>query len=275
LTLIFLSVNCTPKKKGAVVFLTDYGTKEGAVAAMKGVAYGVDPSIVLFDITHEIPAYNIWEAAYRLNQSASYWPAGTVFVVVVDPGVGTERRSLIMESNSDHYFVTPDNGTLTFVAETMGIKSIRQIDEKINRRSNSSVSYTFHGRDLYAYAGARLASGKISFDEVGPLLMVPPVLLSYQHPQLKADSIKGNIPVLDIQYGNIWTNIPDTLFKKLSVKTGDSISVRINKYFMLVYEGIVPYVNTFGGVAEGKALGYMNSLMNFSLAINMGSFSIY
>ncbi len=165
------------EKKSAIVFQTDFGTKDGAVNAMKGVAYNVDADLQLFDLTHEIPAYNIWEAAYRLNQVASYWPAGTVFVSVVDPGVGTERRSIVLKSKSGHYFVTPDNGTLTLIIDELKMEAVRQIDESVNRRNNSDSSYTFHGRDVYAYTAAKLASGKISFEEVGPLITAPLIRL--------------------------------------------------------------------------------------------------
>src|ERR1700751_3542436 len=126
-----------------VVFQSDFGLKDGAVSAMKGVAMGVSTDLKLFDLTHEIPAFNIWEAAYRLQQTAQYWPAGTVFVSVVDPGVGSQRKSVVMKSKTGHFFVTPDNGTLTLVAQSLGIDSIREIDETKNRRPNSSESYTF------------------------------------------------------------------------------------------------------------------------------------
>ena len=137
-------------QNGIVVFQTDFGTKDGAVSAMKGVASSVDPSLKLYDLTQEIPAYNIWEAAYRLDQTVPYWPAGTVFVSVVDPGVGTERKSVVAKTKSGHYIVTPDNGTLTLLAASIGIESMREIDEAVNRRKNSGASYTFHGRDVYA-----------------------------------------------------------------------------------------------------------------------------
>ena len=120
-----------------VVFQSDFGLKDGAVSAMKGVAMGVSPDLKLFDLTHEIPAYNIWEAAYRLEQTVMYWPAGTVFVSVVDPGVGTNRKSVVLKTKSGHFIVTPDNGTLTLIAESLGIESIRQIDEAVNRRKGS------------------------------------------------------------------------------------------------------------------------------------------
>src|SRR5580698_4318540 len=130
-----------------VVYQTDFGLKDGAVSEMKGVAMGVSPDLKLFDLTHEIPAYDIWQAAYRLEQSVRYWPAGTVFVSVVDPGVGTARKSVVLKTKSGHFIVTPDNGTLTLVAKSLGIAEIREIDEQVNRRKDSQKSYTFHGRD--------------------------------------------------------------------------------------------------------------------------------
>src|SRR6202000_226298 len=184
-----------------VVYQSDFGLKDGAVSEMKGVAMGVSPELKLFDLTHEIPAYNIWEAAYRLQQTVPYWPAGTVFVSVVDPGVGTARKSVVLKTKTGQYIVTPDNGTLTLVAESLGVAEIREIDESVNRRKDSKQSYTFHGRDVYAYTGARLAAGVISFEQVGPLLPKKVVTIPYQKAVLEGKTIKGNIPVLDVQYG--------------------------------------------------------------------------
>ena len=210
-----------------IVFQTDFGLKDGAVSAMKGVAMGVDTNLKLYDLTHEIPAYNIWEAAYRLEQTVQYWPAGTVFVSVVDPGVGTNRKSVVLKTKSGHFIVTPDNGTLTLVSESLGIESLREIDEAVNRRKNSEKSYTFHGRDVYAYTAARLASGTISFEQVGKLLPDSVVKIAYQKSVLEGKKLKGNISVLDIQYGNIWTNIDADLFNKFNLHYGDSIEVTI------------------------------------------------
>ena len=132
--------------QSALVFQSDFGLEEPAVASMKGVAYSVSPELRMFDNTHEIPVFDIWEAAYRLNQVAKYWPPGTVFVSVVDPGVGTARKSVVLKTRSGHYFVTPDNGTLTLVADSLGIEAVRQIDEAINRLADSDQSYTFLGQ---------------------------------------------------------------------------------------------------------------------------------
>ncbi len=271
--IVLLACNRATNEHGIVVVQTDFGVKDGAVAAMKGVALGVDHNLEVVDLTHEIPAYNIWEAAYRLNQVIPFWPANTVFVSVVDPGVGTERRSIVVKTKKGHYIVTPDNGTTTLVAESEGIDAVRIIDEKVNRRMGSDSSYTFHGRDVYMYTAAKLAAGKISFEEVGPATNEPLKTISYQRAVLETGLLKGNIPVLDPQYGNVWTNIPDTLIKRAGIQSGDSLRVQISFKDSVVYSGKILFGNTFGAVAEGKPLGYINSLMNFSIAINMGNFA--
>lgn len=273
LALILAGCTAPTNRPAVLVVQTDFGVKDGAVAAMKGVAKDVDASLDIVDLTHEIPAYNIWEASYRLSQVVPYWPANTVFVSVVDPGVGTARKSIVIKTRTDQYIVTPDNGTATLVAAQQGIAEVRTIDESANRRRGSDSSYTFHGRDLYMYTAARLASGRISFEQVGPVLTGPLQTISYQAPILDSNGIKGNIPVLDPQYGNVWTNIPAGLVGKAGIQTGDSVLVSIANQDSLVYTGKVLFVNTFGDVAEGKALGYLNSLLNFSLAINMGNFA--
>jgi len=259
--------------EGPLVFQSDFGTRDSAVAAMKGVAVGVSQDLGIYDITHEIPAYNIWEASLRLVQAAEYWPKGTVFVSVVDPGVGTERKSIVMRSRSGHYFVTPDNGTLTFIAEELGVDEVREIDEAVNRLANSEESYTFHGRDVYAYTGARLAAGVITFDEVGKKLPARVVAIPYQQPVFENGVLKGNVPILDIQYGNVWTNIDRETFRRLGTEPGATVRVSIRHGDEVQYEGRVPYHPTFGYVEVGEPLLYLNSLNNVSLAINQGSFA--
>lgn len=273
-TVLFLFISVISNAQNNIlVFQSDFGLKDGAVSAMKGVAMGVSPNLKIFDVTHEIPAYNIWEASYRLVQTAPYWPAGTVFVSVCDPGVGTKRKSVVLLTKTGHYFVTPDNGTLTLVAEQMGIQEVREIDEVKNRRKNSNESYTFHGRDVYAFTAARLASKTITYDQVGPKLPNQIVSIPYTKPSFENGKVKGTIPILDIQYGNVWTDIDKKLFNQLGIKIGENIKVQVFNGEKSVYEGTVKYVNTFGEVPEGSDVGYFNSLLNFSLGINMASFS--
>jgi len=272
--IVFLFLFCFSfAQNKIVVFQSDFGVKDGAVSAMKGVAMSVSTELKLFDLTHEIPAYNIWEAAYRLEQTVPYWPAGTVFVSVVDPGVGTERKSVVLKTVSGQFIVTPDNGTLTLVAASQGIAEIRQIDESVNRRKNSGASYTFHGRDVYAYTAARLAAGLIRYDQVGPKLPPAVVEISYQKAIRENDRLKGTIPILDIQYGNVWTNIDASLFNSLGLKFGDWLHIDIYHDKERVYSGDMPYGQTFGAVEKGKPLAYLNSLLQLSFALNQGDFA--
>ncbi len=257
----------------ALILQTDFSLKDGAVSAMKGVAFSVDSNLKIFDLTHEIPPYNIWEGAYRLYQTASYWPKGSVFVSVVDPGVGTKRKSVVLKTKNGQYFVSPDNGTLTLVAQTLGIDSVREIDEKTNRLKGSEKSYTFHGRDVYAYTGAHLASGAITFEQVGPELPAKVVEIPYQKAKATKGEVKGNIPILDIQYGNVWSNISDKLLNQAKIKLNDILCVTIFKGSKKQYEGKMPYVASFGGVLEGQPLVYLNSLLNVSVALNRDNFA--
>ncbi len=257
----------------ALVLQSDFGTKDGAVAAMRGIAFGVSPGLAILDLSHENTPYDIWEAAYRLKQAAEFWPAGTVFVSVVDPGVGTERASIVLQTKSGHYFVGPDNGTWTLVAEELGIAAVRRIDEKVNRRPGSEKSYTFHGRDIYAFVGARLASGTITYEQVGPLLEPKVVSLPYERASVAAGVLKGTIPQIDFHYGNVWTNIPDAMFAELKPAYGDRFAVVMLHDGREVYRGVLPYVRTFGDVKPGDPLLYLNSLLNVSFALNRGSFS--
>lgn len=263
----------TKAQNGALVFQTDFGLKDGAVSAMKGVAYGVSPQLKQFDLTHEIPAFDIWQAAYRLQQTVAYWPAGTVFVSVVDPGVGSARKSVVAKLKSGQFVVTPDNGTLTLLAESIGIDSLRQIDENVNRLRGSNESYTFHGRDVYAYTGARLAAGVISYAQVGPVLSPEVVKIAYQPARFEKGVFSGTIPVLDVQYGNIWTNIPLQLLKENGLQYGDLVKVSVYYQKKPVYTGTMPFATTFSAVSKGQPVAYANSLLQFAMGINQGSFA--
>ncbi len=256
----------------ALVIQTDFGVKDGAVAAMKGVAFGVSPKLAIFDLSHENTPYDVWEAAYRLKQAAPFWPAGTVFVSVIDPGVGTERKSVVLQTKSGHFFVSPDNGTLTLIAEELGIAAVREIDETKHRRAGSEKSYTFHGRDVYVYTGAQLAAGATTFEEIGPLLPAKVVEVAYEKARREGGALVGTIPYLDFQFGNVWTNLDEALFAQLGAKFGDRFRVTIAQGKKKIYEGEMPYARTFGDVPEGQPLLYLNSLMAVSFALNQGSF---
>ena len=241
---------------------------------MHGVAFEVDQTLPIFDLSHEIPPYDIWIGALTLKQTAPYWPEGTVFVSVVDPGVGTERKSVVLKTESGHFFVTPDNGTLTFVAETLGLAAVREIDEASNRLADSTQSYTFHGRDVYAFTGARLAAGVITFEEVGSELEGV-MQMPYQAPEADpaTGEVRGTILNPDIRYGNVWTNIDRDTFESTGFEAGDELSVAVSHDGKIVYEAVMPYARTFGEVSEGSPLAYFNSLLNLSFALNIGNFA--
>ena len=269
----FTFVTVCSRAESALVFQTDFGVKDGAVSAMKGVAFGVSPALKQFDLTHEIPAYNVWEAAFRLKQTSPYWPSNTVFVSVVDPGVGTARKAVVLRTKSGQLFVGPDNGTFTFLAESPGVNELREIDVARHRLKGSQESYTFHGRDVFAYVGAKLAAGQLDFADVGPRLTNDVVRLAYQHASVTNGAVVGGIPVLDPQYGNVWSNIGKDLFLQLQPKFGDVFSVKISHAGATILEGRAAYVPSFGDVPPGKPLLYLNSLLDVSLALNRGNFA--
>ncbi|PKR82994.1 SAM hydrolase/SAM-dependent halogenase family protein [Heyndrickxia camelliae] len=257
-----------------LVLQTDFGTCDGAVSAMYGVALSVDSNLNIFDLTHEIPQYNIWEGSYRLYQTVSYWPEGTVFVSVVDPGVGSNRLSIVVKTADNHYIVTPDNGTITHIKQRIGVIEAREIDENVNRLPNSGESYTFHGRDVYAYTGARLASGVISFEEVGPAINVEQLVeLSVPEAAITGDVITGTVDILDVRFGNLWTNVSRQLFESAGITYGDSLEVTIANNTRQVYKNIMTFGRFFSDTHLGEPLLYVNSLDNLGVAINQGSFA--
>src|SRR5438552_224755 len=179
-----------------------------------------------------------------------------------------------MKTRTGHYFVGPENGLLSLVAERDGIEEIRQIDEQRTRRPGSDESHTFHGRDVFVYTGARLAAGVIRLEQVGAKL--PPqnlVAIPYRKAQRPGNKISGIVPVLDVQFGNVWTNIPKPLFDELAIKLGDPVHVRISHGGTLVDDSVIPYQRTFGDVPLGKPLVYINSLLNVAVALNQASYA--
>jgi S-adenosylmethionine hydrolase len=258
---------------GMVVLETDFGLKDGAVAAMKGVALGVDRGLAVHDLTHDIPPFDIWAGAYQLDITMPYWPAGTVFVAVVDPGVGTERGAVVARTGGGRYVVGPDNGLLTLVAEHYGIAAVRRIDEAKHRLPGSERSYTFHGRDVFAFTAAKLAAGAIAFEDVGPVLPGDVVRLPYAKPAFEGGVASGMVPSLDVNFGNVWTNIGRDVFDRLGAKVGDRLKVRVLREGAAVFDGEVPFANTFGDVPEGQPLLYFNSEDKAALAINYGNFA--
>jgi S-adenosylmethionine hydrolase len=262
--------------KPVLVFQTDFTYKESAVCAMYGVVKSVDRELEIFDATHEIPQYDIWSASYRLFQPMQFWPKGTIFVSVVDPGVGTARRGCVARTTDGYYIVTPDNGALTHIKAWVGISEVREIDQNINRLPGKGTEGTsvFHGRDVFAYCAARLASGIIPYEGVGSAYPVEEIVtLPIFEPVLAGDTVRGMFEIGDPNFGNLWTNIPLSLFEEAGYAYGDSLNLIIRRAGTVVFDQRVPFHPSFGYVDMGEVVIYNNELMKVSVAVNQGSFS--
>ena len=260
--------------KKILVFQSDFGLVDGAVAAMYGVAHEVSEDLRLYNLTHDITPYQLDEASYRLFQAVEYWPQGTVFVSVVDPGVGSSRKSVVALTKDGHYIVTPDNGTLTHLKKYVGIVAVREIEESKHRRQNTEHSYTFHGRDVYAYTGAKLSSGQITFEEVGEELNVEDIVEVELGEVVRTETgVKGSIDILDVRFGSLWTNITREDFLAAGFEIGEKVEVIIQNGPSLVYNNLVVYGKSFADVRISEQIIYVNSLYRMALAINQGNFA--
>ena len=222
--------------KPILVFQTDFTYAEGAVSSMYGVVKSVDRELEIMDGTHELPQYDTWSASYRLYQSLQFWPEGTIYVSVVDPGVGTSRRACVAKTVDGYYIVTPDNGALTHVKNFIGIEAVREIDESVNRLRGKGTEGVaiFHGRDLFGYTAARLASGIIDFEGVGPEYPVDEIVCHpLLEPTIEPGKVSGIFEINDPNFGNLWTNIPLKSFNEAGFEYGDYINVEICHGFKL------------------------------------------
>lgn len=248
-----------------IVFMTDFGTANDAVAVCKAVIVGIAPDARLMDITHQVTPFQIEEAARWLAGVTPYYPAGTVFLVVVDPGVGTSRKAVIVKTKKGQYFVLPDNGVITPVIERDGLDSAREITNT-GWMLQPQVSSTFHGRDIFSPAAAHLAEGW-DFTMAGPV--VPQLVqLTPKVSSASERGIDGDIIGLDDPFGSLVTDIPGDEFKKLGYVLGDKIIVQLNKKPFSV-----PYAKTFMEVPVGDPLLYIDSRGRVGLALNQGDFS--
>lgn len=256
-----------------LVFQSDFGLGDGAVSAMHGVSFMVNPDLTIDDLTHEIMPYNIFEASYRLLQTIKYWPEGTVFVSVVDPGVGSSRHSIVVKTKSGHYIVTPDNGTISHVAKYIGLESARIIDEIKDRLPFSENSHTFHGRDVYAYNGAKIAGDTSYYDFLDTLSLDELCYETIKDAKITDGVIEGTVDILDIRFGSLWTNISLDMLNEAGIKQGDMIKVIIYYKGIKKYENQMTFGHSFADVGLGETVAYINSLINLGIAINQASFS--
>ncbi|HEY8715323.1 MAG TPA: SAM-dependent chlorinase/fluorinase [Candidatus Acidoferrum sp.] len=249
-----------------IVFMTDFGTANDAVAICRAVIFSIaPPNLRLTDITHQVTPFSIEEGSRFLAAVTPYYPAGTVFLVVVDPGVGTSRKAVVVKTKKGQYFVLPDNGVITPVVDRDGLDSAHEITNP-KWMIQAAVSSTFHGRDIFSPAAAHLAAGW-DFTQAGP--EVPKlVALTTKTSKTTEKGIEGDIIGLDDPFGSLITNIPGEEFKKLGYTLGEKLTVFIDKKPVTL-----PYVKTFHDVAIGELLLYIDSRGRVGIADNEGNYA--
>ncbi len=257
-----------------LVFQSDFGSKGASVSQMYGISFQVDPSLRIYEITHDIPQFDTWKGSYSLYQSCYAWPKGTVFVSIIDPGFGKNRRRVVAKTKKGHYIVTPDNGSLSHINKYVGIEELREIDETVNRLKGSEESNLFLGRDVFAYTGARLASGIIPFEEVGEKVDLKTISsFELSDPRIIGSEVIGSIDIIDGNFGMLWSNIPVTYLDKLNVKCGDYLDVIIYYKRRQMYKYRVLYGKSFTNVEKGEDLIYKNAIGNVAIGTSLENFA--
>jgi S-adenosyl-L-methionine hydrolase (adenosine-forming) len=250
-----------------IVFMTDFGTVDDSVAICKGVMYSISPEVRIVDLTHEVTPFSILDGARFLYGTTPYYAPGMVFVVVVDPGVGSTRKAVVVKSKRGQYFVLPDNGLMTLVQDRDGIEGAREITNR-DWMIGAALSSTFHGRDIFSPVGAHLVRGD-DWTGVGPELDVSKLVrLDIAPAKLDARGLSGEVIATDGPFGNLVTNISGDDFLKLGYARGRTVHLTIGKNEM-----DISFVRTFSDVPLNKPLLYIDSRGHLGLAVNQGSFA--
>jgi len=278
LAVVFLTVllaGCTWRSKEeeteetntrpTIVFMTDFGTANDAVAICKAVIVGIAPDARIMDITHQVTPFSIEEGARFLASVTPYYPAGTIFLVVVDPGVGTTRKAVIVKSKKEQYFVLPDNGLITPVIDRDGLEGAHEITNP-EWMIGDKISSTFHGRDIFSPTAAHLAEGA-DWTQAG-LEVTELARLAPRIATIDEKGATGEVIALDDPFGSLITDIQGDDFKKMGYELGDKVTLEIDKK-----QYKFPFVKTFGGVPVGQPLVYIDSRGRVGIAVNQGDFS--
>ena len=261
--------------KPVILIQTDFSLSWSAVAQMKGVMKQVDPELEIVDLCHDIKTFDPWEASLSLQATEPYWPKGTIFVSVVDPGVGTARRACAARLKDGMIIITPDNGSLTHLLHSVGVEQVREIDESINRYPAKEQVSVFHGRDLFGYCAARLAAGVISFEEVGPEYPVSEIVECEEYriePVVRNHYAQGFILTGVKHFGGISLNVTNQDFQNTAISYGDNAEVTITYQGRTCFHQTMPFVHSFGEVPKGAALLYEGSSGYLSIDLNQGNF---
>jgi S-adenosylmethionine hydrolase len=250
-----------------IVFMTDFGLLDDSVAICRGVMYGIMPDVRIVDLTHQVTPFSIFDGARYLYGATPYFPAGTVFVVVVDPTVGSTRKAIVARSKRGQYFVLPDNGLLTLVEQRDGIESVHEItnpDWMIGTKRSS----TFHGRDIFSPVGAHVARGD-DWTKVGPEMPVRDLVrLDWKVAKVDETGLSATVIATDGPFGNLVTNADGDDFLKLGYQRGQEVPVRVGDK-----ELKMKFVKTFSDVPVNQPLLYIDSRGHLGLAVNQNSFA--
>ena len=259
-------------KKPSIVLQTDFGLTTGFVSSMYGVIKMVDDDLYISDLNHEIRPFDMRQGAFLLADTIPYWRPGTIFVSVVDPGVGTARRACVAKLKNGSYIVTPDNGTLTAMIDE--IEAVREIDETVNRLRGSEKAGTFHGRDIFAYTAARLASGVIDYAGVGPAYPVSEIV-TFKIPASSAgpNEAHGCVTELMDTFGNLETNIRIDQFESTGIRQGEHVRVKICHNGATVFDKPILYHRSFGYAKPGEEILYNSSTGFMGIAMNQQDFA--
>lgn len=269
LLLVLLAPNARaaePAPPPTVVFMTDFGRKDDSVAICHGVMLGLEPRLRIVDLSHDVEPYSVLDGARFLAGTAPYYPAGTVFVAVIDPGVGSERRALAVKTKRGQFFVLPDNGLLTLVERQEGVEQVRELTNRQWHHA-PALSSTFHGRDVFAPVAARLARGD-DWTQVGPPVETW-ARLDIPEARVTDTAVHGTVLAIEHPYGNLVTNVDGSVLAKLGYQRGDTARVSFGKGRELR----LPLVSTFSDVPVGKPLMYVDSRGRVAFAVNQGHFA--
>jgi S-adenosylmethionine hydrolase len=250
-----------------IVFMTDFGVLDDSVAICRGVMYGVMPTVRIVDLTHQVTAFSIFDGARYLFGATPYFPAGTVFVVVVDPGVGSTRKAIVAHTKRGQYFVLPDNGVITLVDQRDGVDAVREITNP-EWMIGSKLSSTFHGRDIFSPVGAHLARGD-DWTKVGPEMAVKDLVrLDVKVARVDEHGLNAEVVATDGPFGNLVTNVDGEDFLKLGYQRGQEVAVKVGDK-----ELKMKFVKTFSDVPINQPLLYIDSRGRLGLAVNQNSFA--
>jgi len=250
-----------------IVFMTDFGTVDDSVPICRGVMYSIMPEVRIVDLTHQVTPFSILDGSRFLFGATPYYPAGTVFVVVVDPTVGSARKAIVARSKRGQYFVLPDNGLLTLVEQRDGIEEVHVI-ANTDWMIGTKLSSTFHGRDIFSPVGAHLARGE-DWTKVGPEMPVKDLVrLDWKVAKLDEKGLNAMVIATDGPFGNLVTNIDADDFLKLGYQRGQEVPLTLAGK-----EIKIKFVKTFADVPLNQPLLYIDSRGHLGLAVNQNSFA--